>query len=569
MADEYVWSYTSGTSDTPLLGITIGDKFDETVARFPDNPALISRHQNLRYTYKELQAEVDRLAKGLMAHGLKKGERIGIWSPNNAEWCVTQFATAKIGAILVNLNPSYRLSEIEYALKQSGCAMVIIAPAFKSSNYTQMLFDLAPELSDAKPGELVAAKLPELRTVIRLGTERAPGMFLWGDIMAMADGMSDAQLATRQREQEFDDPINIQYTSGTTGFPKGATLSHHNILNNGYFVARLQRLTENDRMAIPVPLYHCFGMVMGNLGCVTHGATMVYPSEGFEAKAVLEAVQAERCTSLYGVPTMFIAELDHPDFKNYDLSSLRTGVMAGSPCPIEVMKKVNSLMHMEEVEICYGMTETSPVSLQSRHDDPLDKRVSTVGRIHPHTEVKIIDPASGGIVKIGETGELLTRGYSVMLGYWNNADATHGAIDTARWMHTGDLATMDDEGYVNIVGRIKDMIIRGGENVYPREIEEFLYTHPKISDVQVIGVPDPRYGEEIMAWIKLKPGEDATDDEIKEFCRGQIAHYKVPRYVKFTDGFPMTVTGKIQKFLMRKQSIEELHLEGAAAVQTA
>nr|MCU0495219.1 AMP-binding protein [Chloroflexaceae bacterium] len=476
---------------------------------------------------------------------------------------------SKIGAILVNINPSYRLNELEYALKQSGCSALVIAPQFKSSNYTQMVLDLAPELHGATPGQLRAEKLPNLRAVIRLGDEAAPGMWTWNDLLAHAEQVSPEQLAAVQRQQEFDDPINIQYTSGTTGYPKGATLSHHNILNNGYFVARVMNFTDQDRLVIPVPLYHCFGMVMGNLGCVTHGATMIYPSEGFEPKAVLEAVQEERATALYGVPTMFIAELDHPEFASFNFASLRTGIMAGSPCPVEVMKKVNTLMNMGEVEIAYGMTETSPVSFQTRADAPLDKRVSTVGQVHPHLEVKIIDPASGQVLPIGQAGELCTRGYSVMLGYWDNEEATRKAIDSARWMHTGDLAVMDEEGYVNIVGRIKDMIIRGGENVYPREIEEFLYTHPKVSDVQVIGVPDARYGEEIMAWVKLKAGETATEEEIRAFCQGQIAHFKVPRYIKFTDSFPMTVTGKIQKFLMRQQSVEELNLGAAAAIKTA
>jgi fatty-acyl-CoA synthase len=566
---ERRWSYTSGTSDTPLLGLTIGDMFDETVAKYPDNPALISRHQGIRLCYRELQAQVNQCAKGFMQMGMQKGQRVGIWSPNRAEWCITQFATAKVGAILVNLNPSYRLHEIEYALTQSGCSAVVIAPAFKTSNYTEMLYTLAPELTTSEPGKLKAARLPALTTVIRLGSEKVAGMFLWGELMAMGEAVSDEQLSAVQSEQEFDDSINIQYTSGTTGFPKGATLSHHNILNNGYFVARQQNFTCKDTLCIPVPLYHCFGMVMGNLGCVTHGAAMVYPAEGFDPQATLEAVQEERCTSLYGVPTMFIAELAHPDFKQYDFSSLRTGVMAGSPCPIEVMKRVNSEMHMEEVEICYGMTETSPVSCQSKIDSPLHKRVGTVGLIHPHLEIKIVDPTTGKVVPVGQSGELCTRGYSVMLGYWNNPDATAAAIDQARWMHTGDLATMDEEGYINIVGRIKDMIIRGGENVYPREIEEFLYTHPKISDVQVIGVPDAKYGEEIMAWVQLKAGEQITTEEIRAFCQGQIAHYKIPRYIKFVEGFPMTITGKIQKFLMRQQSIKELGLESAASMETA
>lgn len=567
--NERRWSYTSGTSDTPLLGLTIGDMFDQTTEKYPDHPALISRHQHIRLTYRELQAQVNQCAKGLMQLGIKKGQRVGIWAPNCAEWCIVQFATSKIGAILVNINPAYRVHELEYVLNQSGCTALVIAPEFKSSNYTAMVQSLAPELATSQPGQLAAAKLPELRIVVRLGSDSIPGMYNWQELMTMGESVSDEALSQCQREQEFDDPINIQYTSGTTGFPKGATLSHHNILNNGYFVAHLQNLTADDRMCIPVPLYHCFGMVMGNLGCITHGATMVYPSDGFDPLAVLQAVQEEKCTSLYGVPTMFIAELDHPDFAKFDLSSLRTGVMAGSPCPTEVMKKVISLMNMREVEICYGMTETSPVSTQTRIDSPFDKRVGTVGVIHPHLEIKIVNPATGKVVPIGEPGELCTRGYSVMLGYWNNAEATANAIDKARWMHTGDLATMDAEGYINIVGRIKDMIIRGGENVYPREIEEFLYTHPKVSDVQVIGVPDMKYGEEIMAWIKLKPGEQATIEEIRAYCQGQIAHYKIPRYIKFVDAFPMTVTGKIQKFLMRQQSIEELGLQQAASVKTA
>jgi fatty-acyl-CoA synthase len=565
----YDWSYTSGISDIPLLGLTIGDLFDRTVEQYPDNPALIARQQNIRLTYQELQAQVNQCAKGLMRLGLQKGQRIGIWSPNRSEWCITQFATSKIGAILVNINPAYRLNELEYALKQSECTALIIAPQFKTTNYVELVRSLAPELSLSAPGKLNAALLPELTTVICLGSEKIPGMFSWDEVMSMSISVSDDQFRTRQSEQQFDDPINIQYTSGTTGFPKGATLSHHNILNNGYFVARLQNFTHEDKLCIPVPLYHCFGMVMANLGCVTHGATMVYPSEGFEPLAVLQAVQEERCTALYGVPTMFIGELDHPDFSKFDLSSLRTGVMAGSPCPVEVMKRVIKLMNMREVEICYGMTETSPVSTQTRLDASVEKRVSTVGTIHPHLEIKIVDPETGKVVPLGAPGELCTRGYSVMLGYWNNSEATSEAIDSARWMHTGDLATLDAEGYINIVGRIKDMIIRGGENVYPREIEEFLYTHPKISDVQVIGVPDPKYGEEIMAWVKVKPGEQLTEEELMEYCKGKIAHNKIPHYIKVVDSFPMTITGKIQKFLMRQQSTEELGLQSAASIRTA
>ncbi len=567
--DQQQWSYTSGISATPLLGLTIGDMFDHTTNLYPDSPALISRHQHIRLTYRELQAQINQCAKGLLHLGIEKGQRVGIWSPNRAEWTILQFATSKIGAILVNINPSYRVHELEYVLKQSGCTMLVFSPQFKSSNYTQMVVDLLPELNTGEPGKIQSAKFPDLTTLIRLGDEKLPGMFIWHQLMNFGDAISDEQLATRQAEQEFDDPINIQYTSGTTGFPKGATLSHHNILNNGYFVAHLQNITHEDKVCIPVPLYHCFGMVMGNLGCITHGAAMVYPEEGFDPVAVMRAVQEAHCTSLYGVPTMFIAELDHPDFAQFDFTSLRTGVMAGSPCPVEVMKRVIELMHMDEVEICYGMTETSPVCTPTRNASTLEKRVGTVGKISDHLEIKVVDPNTNGIVPIGTPGELCTRGYSVMLGYWNNPEATASAIDTARWMHTGDLATMDDEGYLNIVGRIKDLVIRGGENVYPREIEEFLYTHPQISDVQVIGVPDPKYGEEIMAWVKPKSGASLTEDDIKTFCRGQIAHYKVPRYVKFVDAFPMTVTGKVQKYLMREQSIKELGLEKVASIETA
>jgi fatty-acyl-CoA synthase len=566
---EQTWSYTSGTSEKPLLGLTIGDMFDQTVNTYPQNEALVSVHQNLRYTYPQLQAEVNRLARGLMALNLAKGERIGIWSPNNAEWVVAQFATAKLGTILVNINPAYRLNEVEYALRQSGCSAIIIAPSHKSSNYTEMLYTLCPELHQAAPGQLKAERLPALHTIIRLGTESMTGMYNWSQVMELSETVSVAALELRQREQEFDDAINIQYTSGTTGFPKGATLSHHNILNNGYFVGSVMEFSSVDRLCIPVPLYHCFGMVMSVLACISFGATMVFPSEAFEPGAVLKAVEQEHCTALHGVPTMFIAELNHPDFASFDLKSLRTGIMAGSPCPIEVMKQVKSLMHMEDVEIGYGMTETSPVSFQTRMGAPLAKQVSTVGRVHPHVEVKIVDPATGAIVPVGQTGELCTRGYSVMLGYWANPEATQSAIDQAHWMHTGDLAVMDTEGYVNIVGRIKDMIIRGGENVYPREIEEFLYTHPAVADVQVIGVPDAKYGEEIMAWLKLKADQTVTPAEIKAFCKDQIAHYKIPRYIKIVDSFPMTVTGKVQKYLMRQRSIEELGLQAAASTATA
>ena len=563
------WSYTSGTSDAPLLGLTIGDMFDRTATRYADNEALVSRHQNLRYTYRQLQREVDRAARALIALGVEKGQRVGIWAPNCAEWTITQFATSKLGAILVNINPSYRLNEVQYALRQSGCTWLVTAPGFKTSDYTGMIHELTPELAGSQPGALKSANFPNLRGVVRLGEEPSPGMLGWSALLALAERVGADDLARRQRQQEFDDPINIQFTSGTTGYPKGATLSHHNILNNGYFTTELLRFTDRDRLLIPVPLYHCFGMVMGNLGCVTHGATMIYPSDGFDATAVLEAAQAERATALYGVPTMFIAELNHPDFARYDLSTLRTGIMAGSPCPVEVMKQVTSLMNMRDVAIAYGMTETSPVSTQTRIGAPLAKQVGTVGQVHPHVQIKIVDPQTGQVVPVGERGELCTRGYSVMLGYWDNDEATRVAIDPARWMHTGDLATMDDEGYLNIVGRIKDMIIRGGENVYPREIEEFLYSHPAVQDVQVIGVPDEKYGEEIMAWVKLREGQAATPEEIRDYCRGKIAHYKIPRHVRFVDAFPMTVTGKVQKFLMREESVKALGLEKAAAVKMA
>ena len=544
-------SYVHGASGTPLIGETIGVYFDQAVERFGERDALIVRHQGIRWSWLQLKQRVDALAGGLMALGLEPGARIGIWSPNNAEWAVTQFATAKAGLILVNINPAYRLAELEYALNKAGCTALITATRFKTSDYLGMLRELMPELATASPGNLRAAKLPDLRLIITIGDENVPGAVRFEDVCGLGRAAEREQLAALAGRLQFDDPINIQFTSGTTGFPKGATLTHHNILNNGFFISETMKFTEHDRVCIPVPLYHCFGMVIGNLGCLTHGAAMVYPSEGFDPLATLETIEAERCTAVYGVPTMFIAEMDHPDFAKFDLSSLRTGMMAGSPCPIEVMKRAFSLMHLSEVVIGYGMTETSPASFASAADDPIERRVSTVGRILPHVEAKVID-AEGRIVPRGAPGELLTRGYLVMLGYWNDEEKTREAIDPAGWMHTGDLATIDDEGYCNIVGRIKDMVIRGGENVYPREIEEFLYRHPKIQDVQVIGVPDPRYGEELCAWVRLRDGEAASEDEIRAFCQGQIAHYKIPRYVKFVDGFPMTVTGKIQKFLMRE-----------------
>jgi fatty-acyl-CoA synthase len=562
-----VASYASGTSDAPLLGITIGDLFDRTVAAHGDREALVVPFQGIRWTYREFATRVDALARAFMAIGVAKGDRVGIWSTNRAEWTLTQFATSKIGAILVNINPAYRAAELEYALNQSGCRFLVMTDRFKTSDYNAVLDSLAPELANARAGaRLRLACLPQLETVITLGAPRA-GMLTFDDLLERAADVPPADLVRRQQGLEFDEPINIQYTSGTTGFPKGATLSHHNIANNGYFVARLMNFTAEDRLVIPVPLYHCFGMVMGNLGCVSHGATMIYPAQAFDPAATLEAAAAERATALFGVPTMFIAELGLPDFARYDLRRLRTGIMAGAPCPIEVMKRVQTEMHMREVAIAYGMTETSPVSTQTRIGAPLEKQVGTVGQAHPHVEIRIVDPETGRIVPRGTLGEFCTRGYSVMLGYWNNEEASAKSIDAAGWMHTGDLAVMDDEGYVNIAGRIKDMIIRGGENVYPREIEEFLYRHPAVQEVQVIGVPDPKFGEELMAWVQLKPGQTADEEGIKAFCRSQIAHYKVPRYVRFVDAFPMTVTGKIQKFRMREISIAELGLD--ASVKTA
>jgi fatty-acyl-CoA synthase len=539
-------SYASGTSATPLLGDTIGDNLDRTIARFPEREALVSVQQDLRYTYAQLGEAVDRCARAFIAAGIEPGERVGIWSPNCAEWAIAQYATAKAGIILVNINPAYRTSELAYVLNQSGVRMLVAATAFKTSDYVRMVDDVR--------GDCAA-----LERVVFIGRD-------WEEFIAGAERASADDLRARQDATQFDDPINIQYTSGTTGFPKGATLSHHNILNNGYFTGLGCRYSEQDRVCIPVPYYHCFGMVMGNLGCTSHGACMVIPAPAFEPVATLQAVQDEGCTSLYGVPTMFIAELEHPQFGEFDLSSLRTGIMAGSPCPIETMKRCVAEMHMEDVTICYGMTETSPVSTQTGADDALAKRVGTVGRVHPHVEIKVVDPDSGAIVERGRPGELCTRGYSVMLGYWDEPAKTADAIDRARWMHTGDLAQMDDEGYVKIVGRIKDMVIRGGENVYPREIEEFLMGHPDIADVQVIGVPDPRHGEELMAYVQTRGGAELDQATVAEFCSGKIAHYKVPRYVRVVTEFPMTVTGKIQKFKLREQAIEEL---GLVEVETA
>jgi fatty-acyl-CoA synthase len=555
-------SYVCGISDAPLLGDTIGRSLDQAVRRWGDREALVSPSHGVRWSWTEFAARVDALAAGLLALGLERGERIGIWSLNRPEWTLTQFAAAKAGLILVTINPAYRLSELEFALRKVGCGAVVTATAFKTSNYIEMLNTLLPELATSPPGHLRAARLPQLRAVIQIGGPLSPGTIPFDEVASMGGDRHRDQLAALGNSLQFDDAVNIQFTSGTTGSPKGVTLTHHNILNNGYFVGRAMRLTENDRICIPVPLYHCFGMVMGNLASVTSGATMIYPGEGFDPLATLQTVAQEKCTTLYGVPTMFIAELDHPEFSKLDLSSLRTGIMAGAPCPIEVMRRVNEHMNMRDVTIAYGMTETSPVSFQSATDDPLERRVSTVGRIHPHVEVKVVD-LEGRIVRRGERGELCTRGYSVMLGYWDEAEKTADVLDANGWMHTGDIAVIDAEGYCNITGRIKDMVIRGGENLYPREIEEFLYRHPKIQDVQIFGVADDRYGEELCAWVRTRAGETLTVDEIRAFCHGQIAHNKIPRYVEFVDEFPMTVTGKVQKFLMRDEVEARLGLKAA------
>jgi fatty-acyl-CoA synthase len=541
-------SYVSGPSTIPLLGETIGQCLDRIADTFGDREALVSRHQNLRYTYRELRAEAELVARGLLALGVERGDRIGIWSPNCAEWLILQHAAAKAGAILVNVNPAYKLRELEYALAQSGVSVLVAARSFRSSDYVAMLAELIPR------------RLPALRTLIYLVLRAEPGAMSWPELRSLGTEVEPSRLREREAALQFDDPVNVQYTSGTTGAPKGATLSHHNILNNGYFIGERVRYRPDDRICLPVPFYHCFGCVLGSLAALTHGSALVLPAESFEPETCLRAVQEERCTSMYGVPTMFIAQLEHPSCGDLRLDSLRTGIMAGAPCPVEVMREVVARLHMSEVTIAYGMTETSPVSFQSVIDDPLEARVSTIGRIHPHLECKIVDPRSGAIVPRGEPGELCTRGYAVMLGYWNDPAATAEAIDAARWMHTGDLAVMRDDGYVNIVGRLKDMIIRGGENIYPREVEEFLHSHPKISDVQVIGVPSEKYGEEVCAWVRLRHGHSATADEIREFCHGQIATYKIPRYVLFRSEFPMTVTGKIQKFRMREQTILELGL---------
>lgn len=562
-------SYDCGISDKPLLGLTVGDMFSQVARKYPDTEALVSVHQGIRYTYRDLLRKVEELGKGLMAIGVEKGDRVGIWAMNHAEWVVTQVATAKIGAIMVNINPAYRTYELEYVLRQAELQTVILQDRFKTSDYVGMFLGACPEVTASRPGHLHTEKFPFLKNVIFMGENAPDGMFPWDEINRMGHAVSDDELFAREESLSFDDAVNIQYTSGTTGFPKGVVLSHHSIVNNGNIIGDGMNFSEKDRLCIPVPFYHCFGMVLSNLACMTHGSTMVLPGPTFNAGEVLQCVEKERCTALHGVPTMFIAELSHPDFSRYSMETLRTGIMAGSPCPIEVMKEVNRKMHMSEIVIVYGQTETAPGITMTTTRDPLERRVSTVGRVFPHTEIKIIDPKTGRIVPRGEVGEICARGYCVMKCYYNNPSATHATLDADRWNHTGDLGTMDAEGYVKIVGRLKDMVIRGGENIYPREIEEFLHNHPKIADVYVIGVPDEKYGEELMAWVMVEKGETMTEDEVKEFCRGKIAHYKIPRYVKFVTEFPMNISGKIQKYRMRETSIKELGLENVSKIETA
>jgi len=562
-------SYTCGVSEIPLRGETIGAMLNQIAAKYPDTEALVSVHQGIRYTYREFLREVEVVSRGLMALGVERGDRVAIWALNYAEWVIVQFATAKIGAIMVNLNPAYRTFELEYAMKQSEVQTLIIQGQFKTSDYIGMFYESCPEAKTSRPGRINSDTFPYLKNVVFLGDTPQDGMFLWKELHEMAEDISPEELKEREEVLEFDDPINIQYTSGTTGYPKGVVLSHHSIMNNGFVIGEGMRFSEKDRLCIPVPFYHCFGMVLSNLACVTHGSTMVIPSPVFNAEAVLKAIQDEQCTAVHGVPTMFIAELSLPDFDSYKLDSLRTGIMAGSPCPIEVMKEVNTRMHMSEIIIVYGQTETSPGVTMSTVDDPLVRRVSTVGRAMPHTELKIIDPHTRRLLPRGEPGEICARGYMVMKCYYNNPSATHSTIDPNGWNHTGDLGVMDEEGYIRIVGRLKEMVIRGGENIYPREIEEYLHHHPKIDDAYIIGVPDIKYGEELMAWVKVVNGETLTENDIRAFCKGKIAHYKVPKYYKFVDGFPMTISGKIQKFKMRQQAIEELGLQDAEKVETA
>jgi fatty-acyl-CoA synthase len=562
-------SYSCGTGDIPLLGMCIGQVLDESAAKYPDQDALVVRHQKLRYSYGDLRDEVERAARGLMHLGIQKGDRIGIWATNCAEWVITQFATAKIGAILVNINPANRAFELEYVLKQSECQTLLLIENFRDNNYLAAIRQICPEIENSEPGALESPNLPLLRRLIFIGGPAPKGMIAWDDMVCTGDQVPVEDLRQRESQQEFDDAINIQYTSGTTGFPKGATLSHHNIVNNALLIANAMRFTNRDRLCIPVPFYHCFGMVLANMACVVSGATMVVPAAFFEPEATLRAVHEERCTALHGVPTMFIAELEHPLFAQVNLSSLRTGIMAGSPCPIEVMKRVVNQMHCRELTIAYGLTEASPVITQTTPDDPIELRVTTVGKVLPHTEVKLIEPLSKKIVPLGENGELCTRGYHVMKGYYKNAEGTRGAIDEDGWLHTGDLAVMDEKGYCKITGRAKDMIIRGGENIYPRDVEEFLYSCPGISAVQVVGVPDRKYGEQVVAWVKVEEGSSLTDDGIRAFCKDKIADFKIPRYIKIVNEFPLTVTGKVQKFKIREQMIKELGLESEAKIQTA
>jgi fatty-acyl-CoA synthase len=562
-------SYTCGISAFPLLGITIGDMLNRIAHRFPDSEAVVSVHQDIRWTYREFLSQVNALARGLMALGVEKGDRVGIWAMNHAEWIQVQFATAKIGAIMVNINPAYRTYELEYVLRQAEIQTLILQGRFKTSDYVGMFYEACPEAYESRPGRIKSEKFPFLKNVVFMGDIPYYGMYAWDECIRKGQEISMDELIDRQEALEFDDAINIQYTSGTTGFPKGVVLTHHGVLNNGYIIGEGMNFTEKDRLCIPVPFYHCFGMVLSNLACMTHGSAMVIPAPAFDVESVLKTVQDERCTALHGVPTMFIAELAHPDFPRYSMKTLRTGIMAGSPCPVEVMKEVNIKMNMTDIVIVYGQTETSPGVTMTTTKDPLDRRVSTVGKVFPHTELKIVDPKTNKIVPRGDVGEICARGYPVMKCYYNNPSATHATLDQNRWNHTGDLGTIDEEGYVKIVGRLKDMVIRGGENIYPREIEEFLHHHPKIADVYVIGVPDVKYGEELMAWIKVMDGDCLTEEEVKEFCKDRIAHYKIPRYVKFVDDFPMSVTGKIQKYRMREVSVAELGLQAAEEIETA
>ena len=562
-------SYASGLSDVPLIGETIGEMLENIVSRYPDNDALVAVDQNIRWTYSEFLQKVDELARSLMSLGVNKGDRVGIWAMNYAEWVVVQFATAKCGAIMVNINPAYRTFELEYALKQAEVHTLILQGRFKNSDYVGMLYEACPEVIESRPGRISTEKFPFLRNVVFMGNIPYNGMFTWDEFLSKGKNVSQDELKERESTLNFDDPINIQYTSGTTGYPKGVVLTHHSVLNNGYTIGSGMGFTEKDKLCIPVPFYHCFGMVLSNLACVTHGTTMVIPSPAFDAEAVLKTVDSEKCTALHGVPTMFIAELKHPNFNKYRYDNLRTGIMAGSPCPVEYMKQVNEKMNMKDIVIVYGQTETSPGVTMTTTGDPLDRRVTTVGRTFPHVELKIIDPVTQKIVPRGERGEICARGYVVMKCYYNNPSATRQTIDSNGWNHTGDLGIMDDEGYVKIVGRLKEMVIRGGENIYPREIEEFFHTNRKIEDAYVIGVPDEKYGEELMVWVKLRDKETLTEKELKEFCDGKIAKYKIPRYVKFVDEFPMTVSGKIRKLEMRDISIKELGLEKEATIETA